>query len=67
MPHRIILTIAISNWDDGDCHGSIVVGGMFADGSPAEATIAVETGPVPVGGDLRQYARRALAAVLGEL
>lgn len=67
MEHRIILTVAISNWADGDCHGSLVVGGMFADGSPAELTLAVETGPVPVGGDLRQYARRALGALLGEL
>lgn len=67
MQHRIILTAAISNWADGDAHASIVVGGLHADGENAELTTAVELPALEDCKDLRVYARRALAALLGEL
>lgn len=67
MEHRIILTAAMSNWSDGDMHASIVIGGCRADGTPVETTIGLEMPPIECGEDLRQYARRALAALLGEL
>lgn len=67
MQHRIIMTAAISNWEDGDCHATIVIGGLHADGQNAEDTIALELPPLADVKDLRLYARRALASLLAEL
>ena len=67
MPNRIILTAAMSNWADGELHASIVIGGCRADGTPVEETIAVHLPGVECGEDVRLYARRCLAALVGEL
>lgn len=67
MQNRIILTAAISAWNDGDTHASIVIGGMLGDGTPVEETIAVEVDVAYTGESLRRYAQRALAALVGEL
>lgn len=67
MQHRIIVTAALSNWADGDCHATVVIGGTFADGTPAEEVIGVEMPTVDLREDLRDYARRALLALVAEL
>jgi len=67
MKNHLILTAAISSWRDGDTHASVVIGGMRPDGTPVEETIGLELPEIEVGEDMRQYARRALAALLGEL
>lgn len=67
MQNRIILTAAMSNWADGEMHASIVIGGCRADGTPVEETIAIHLPSAECGDDTRLYARRCLAALLGEL
>jgi len=67
MKNHVILTAAVSSWRDGDCHATIVIGGQRADGTPVEETIALELPELEVGEDMRRYARKALAALLGEL
>jgi len=67
MDQHVIVTAAISNWADGACHATVVVGGYTTDGTPIEETFKVETETLSECSDWRVYARRALAGLLAEL